>query len=161
MAWAKWSEVVWKGLKTFLIQSPLYFKINKIKSWGKPGEVRFFSVSLVSKLSIDQSAFRIRPRSLRSWTSDFQKFNFRSEYGNFKLYFDWILVIDIQGWKSLPIFDQNFDILEFGILSTQYWSVSWSCWYEFEFSSIEFAIALIVNSASFSPPASIITKLHL
>ena len=77
MAWAKWSEVVWKGLKTFLIQSALYFKIDKIKSWGKPGEVRFFSVSLVSKLSIDQSAFRIRPRSLRSWTSDFRKFHFR------------------------------------------------------------------------------------
>ena len=44
--------------------------------------------------------------------------NFRSEYGNFKLDYDWILVIDIQGWKSLPIFDRNFDILESRILST-------------------------------------------
>ena len=85
MAWAKWSELVWKGLKTFFIQSPLYFKIYKIKSWGKPGEVRFFSVSLVSKLSIDQSAFRIRPRSLRSWTSDFRKCHFRPDYSFSKL----------------------------------------------------------------------------
>ena len=59
------------------------------------------------------------PRSLRSWTSDFQNFNFRSEYDNFKLYFYWILVIDIQGWKSLPIADRNFDILESRILSNR------------------------------------------
>ena len=42
----------------YLACAYLYFKIYKIESWGKPGEVRFFSVSLVSKLSIDQSAFR-------------------------------------------------------------------------------------------------------
>ena len=54
--------------------------------------------------------FRVRIRNF--------EFSFGSEYDIFKLDFYWIHFIDIQRWISLLIFDRNFDILEFKILST-------------------------------------------